>query len=508
MSRTILPAQDGLKFIRVARQFQRMPWDDVIRGSDQHPLYSALIALAAPPVALLWGEGPTTWRIAAQLVSAIAAIATLIPLFGFARALFGERAALLATLVYALLPIPGAIGRDTLSDSLALFFFTISLRLGEVALRTNRRSAWIGTGLVSGFGYLVRPEILVVPTAVAITALLPGLRSCVGSTVPTLRTNKTLGRIGGLGAACLAIVGCYALVKGEVSEKLSIRTGFTLGPSARPNKVVRPLMPAGLDNPQWNFAPKEEASEIHIQGSITKTTLRLAQQCAEGLGWVMLPFLAWGLIRARTLEGSNVGRRLVAVYLIVFAAIVIRHAAALGYLSGRHALTMVVATVPWVGAGIWAWVKRLPERRGLSPALSRRLAMVGLAAMIGLGVTVQVKAMHPSRWGHHAAGQWLRANAKPSESVLDTRGWAMFVREGPGYDYWHVRQALTDSSLRYVVVGTDELKANSRRAATLRALLAYAARPVAGFPDREGSTGVGVQIYRFLRPESWGGMRP
>ena len=45
IARTVLPAQDGLKFIRVARQFQERPAIDVIRGSDRHPLYPALIAL-------------------------------------------------------------------------------------------------------------------------------------------------------------------------------------------------------------------------------------------------------------------------------------------------------------------------------------------------------------------------------------------------------------------------------------------------------------------------------
>ena len=33
-----------------------------------------------------------------------------------------------------------------------------------------------------------------------------------------------------------------------------------------------------------------------------------------------------------------------------------------------------------------------------------------------------------------------------------------------GYDYWHVRQALTDSHLSYIIVGLDELEARSARA--------------------------------------------
>ena len=39
IGQTILPAQDGLKFIRIARQFHTQPWTDVVRASDAHPLY-------------------------------------------------------------------------------------------------------------------------------------------------------------------------------------------------------------------------------------------------------------------------------------------------------------------------------------------------------------------------------------------------------------------------------------------------------------------------------------
>ena len=67
---------------------------------------------------------------------------------------------------------------------------------------------------------------------------------------------------------------------------------------------------------------------------------------------------------------------------------------------------------------------------------------------------------------------------------------------------------MSDASLAYVVVGEDELRAKSRRAETLRALLAYAGEPAAEFPDREGGTGVAVRVYRFRRPDSWEGMRP
>src|SRR3954452_8809350 len=136
IARTILPAQDGLKFIRVARQFQELPATEVIRRSDQHPLYPALIALAEPLCALFAGRGPDTWRISAQVVSALAAIAAIIPLYSLTRALFNESIAALSVLLFILLPLPSEVGRDTLSDSLALLATLSALRLGADAIRT------------------------------------------------------------------------------------------------------------------------------------------------------------------------------------------------------------------------------------------------------------------------------------------------------------------------------------------------------------------------------------
>ena len=132
-----------------------------------------------------------------------------------------------------------------------------------------------------------------------------------------------------------------------------------------------------------------------------------------------------------------------------------------------------------------------------------------MALLAAAAVAVQArKPPHPTRWGHLAAGRWLKAHVGAGEATLDTRGWAAFVAGGPCYDYWHVRQALSDRQLRYVVVGSDELAAPSRRAATLRAMLAHAGRPVASFSGRRDGRGSGVEVYRFEAPESWEGITP
>jgi hypothetical protein len=135
-----------------------------------------------------------------------------------------------------------------------------------------------------------------------------------------------------------------------------------------------------------------------------------------------------------------------------------------------------------------------------------RLGALAFAVILSLGTQLNPHHLnHLSRWGHWAAGRWLSAHAAPGEEVLDTRGWARFVSGLPGYDYWHVRQALTDSHLSYILVGLDELQAKSPRSETLRNLLAYAATPLAEFPAAPGDSTPAVAIYRFHRPASWEG---
>ena len=88
ITQTLLPAQDGLKFIRIARRFQVDPWADVIRESDAHPLYPALIAVTEPIVGWFAGHGVDSWRIAAQTVAVLASVGLILPIYGLTQDAF------------------------------------------------------------------------------------------------------------------------------------------------------------------------------------------------------------------------------------------------------------------------------------------------------------------------------------------------------------------------------------------------------------------------------------
>ena len=328
VSRSILPAQDGLKFIRVARGFHSRPWVEVVRGSDQHPLYPALIALAQPPVALVLGDSPTSWRIAAQLVSILAYLAILPILHRLTLRLFDSSAvADLCVWIFVLLPVPAELGRDTLGDALGLLALTAAITLAEAALRTGAWRSWVGAGLAAGLGYLARPELMLVPVSVALTTL--GLARKSAGRVANVETLAgptrfpTLVKLGTLGVASLVIVGSYALVKGEISEKLSLRLGVSLGPSARARPVTT-VASGKIESPRWDFSPKEEFERSPLRGKPLRVVRRMTQEWAEGLGWIFAPFAVWGLVKSRSADGSWVGRRLLLIHMILFSLVAIR----------------------------------------------------------------------------------------------------------------------------------------------------------------------------------------
>jgi 4-amino-4-deoxy-L-arabinose transferase-like glycosyltransferase len=512
ISQTLLPAQDGLKFIRIARQFQQEPWADVVRNSDAHPLYPALIAVTEPLFAWFIGHGPDTWRIAGQAVAVAASVCLIFPIYGLSRMLFDPRIARIAAALAVLFPRAAELGHDTLSDSLGLLGIFLALWLAALALRTCGWRIGFCSGLAAGLGYLARPEVILVPLVLGLT-WITGLRG-QGRDVFLRR----LYVMAALGASSLAVIGSYAVVKGEFSEKLALRLGASLGPNRLLIRPVPQRAPHGLDDPRWDFSPKEETDRIPIK-SWREATLRIGGEWWEELCWFFAVMTVWGFVRRRFIRSLcplredesvyKVARRLLLIFAAVYSAALLRHSVTLGYLSGRHIIALLYASVPWAAAGCFVCARGLVVKLRLGSRGCKLAAAAAWALIVSASIITQMQPTHLnhlSRWGHWAAGRWLAAHARPSELVLDTRGWARFVSGHPGYDYWHVRQALTDSHLSYIVVGRDELEAVSPRASTLRALLSYAATPLLEFPAFPGGRSPGVFLYRFHRPANWEGL--
>ena len=77
----------------------------------------------------------------------------------------------------------------------------------------------------------------------------------------------------------------HVLVKGEVSEKLALRQAAAIGPSATKVRSARQWLPPGLDDPRWDFSPKEEPASDPRRG-LGAVAQDLALQWSLGLGGV------------------------------------------------------------------------------------------------------------------------------------------------------------------------------------------------------------------------------
>jgi dolichyl-phosphate-mannose-protein mannosyltransferase len=514
ISQSLLPAQDGLKFIRIAREFQAHPWADVVRSSDSHPLYPALIAVVEPLVARFTGPGPAAWRTAAQIVAVIASIGLILPIYGLTCLLFDRRIASMAAALAVLLPRAAELGHDTLSDSLGLMCAFLALWLGASAMRRGDWQSAVVSGLVAGAGYLARPEVALVPCAIALAWLAGMVRK---------RSPGSVARRPALLIllfCALAVGGSYTYVKGEISEKLAVRIMAKLGQKRELARKVPQQLPHGLDDPRWDFSPKEEGERIPIHG-VGNAVGRILGKWWEELCWLFAVMTVWGLARHRFIRGlcldrdpndsSSGERRLLLIYALVYVLALVRHSVLLGYLSGRHIMPIVYVSLPWAAAGSFVCARGIAVKLRWTERASRRASILAGCVIVTASIVVQMQPSHLnhlSRSGHWAAGRWLADHAGPGELVLDTRGWAKFVSGHPGYDYWHVRQALTDSHLAYIVVGVDELHARSTRAKTLKSLLAYSATPLLDFPTFPGDPTPAVRLYRFNRPHDWEGLMP
>ncbi len=511
IARTLVPAQDGLKLIRFARQFQNDPWADVIRGADVHPLYPALIAIAEPVVARTVGEGPDAWRLTAQLIATMASLTLLIPVYFLTEGLFDRRIAFLAAGVLALLPRVAEVGHETLADSMGLCATFTSLWLAAQALNRGDRRIAAGSGFFAAIGYLTRPEVILVPVSIGLTWAIDRLHPA------GKRRPRAIGAVAVMIVLPAIAVAGYAGIKGQVSEKLSIRAAAGLGPPFLLKRSVPQPLPPGLDDPTLDFSAKEESDRVAIRGT-GQAARRIFGRWWEGLVWYFAVMTVWGLARRRETRAMlsedakapapGIEGLLLGTFALIDAAALLRHSASLGYLSGRHVLPLVVASIPWAAGGAYICWRRIGEWMHLSPRAMKlgRAVPIAMALVLCIGAQLNpTHSRHLSRWGHWSAGRWLSSHAAPGEEVLDTRGWARFISGLPGYDYWHIRQALTDAHLSYILVELDELEAKSARARTLRSLLAFAATPIEDFPAGPADPRPAVRIYRYRRPASWEG---
>ena len=171
-SHTEVTSRDSIAYIRYAGRLEKEPWLRVMADSEHHPGYPFAIYLLAKPVRnLLPDDLPRAMQRSAQLVSCIASLLLIVPMFYIGRELFDGRVGFWGALLFQCLPAPGRVLADGLSDPLFLLFGTISLWMAMIALRKGRPGWFILSGLTSALAYLTRTEGALVPPVTCMVLL-------------------------------------------------------------------------------------------------------------------------------------------------------------------------------------------------------------------------------------------------------------------------------------------------------------------------------------------------
>lgn len=403
VSNTVLTARDSIGFARYALALDVRDWKDVLKEEAHPPGYPLLVLGAYKAM----GSGePVTDRVllAAQVASSVTGVLIVLPTFWLGRRLFGPGVGFWSALLLQLLPVFASDTADGLSDGPFLLCTLTAIAVGTWAL--DRRRRWPGLllcGLLSGLAYLIRPEGVLVPAALAVTLLLRAVDTGF---------VRAIG--GGLAVAVgfVAMGGPYMATIGGFTNKPAFRAEFTAvaGPpfaEALPPDLTggrRLLTAVGMTGKEWMKAGHYGIAVFTVIG-LTMTARRVWK---EPKFWLPALFALGQLIAVVALGYRK------------------------GYISERHLLPVVAVGVLFAVGGLPAWFRLWAK---LGPLFAWRWwpAVTCAALAVAGAVPVLNTRLHDDRLGHKLAGAKLKdaIDALPPEQkdgvvVLDHYQWCQF----------------------------------------------------------------------------------
>jgi hypothetical protein len=135
--------------------------------------------------------------------------------------------------------------------------------------------------------------------------------------------------------------------------------------------------------------------------------------------------------------------------------------------------------------------------------------------VIALVVIVQnIRSLGPAHPGpfsvYYTTGDWLAANTRPDEKVLDLTDWSLFFSRREGYQFADVYQAPADPILRWIVVREPEARGDWHYSKIVRELV-RGRDAVARVPDAAAPGETQISIYDRQSPvplAASGGIHP
>jgi len=321
-----------------------------------HPAYPFLIA------GLGGGE------FAGFLVAVVLGAAATLPLYLLVRDAVGEREAVVAAVMYSVMPGLVEISSDIMTEGPFFCFFLFALWTGWRAL--DGHAGWaLASGAFSGFAYLTRNEGLLAPAAVGSWLVVEAIRR---------KTWKPLLNVAALSLAWFVVALPYLL---WIHRELG-RWALSLKGSGR----VATAMASG--------EARVAAGALYV---------RFLECIWRGTAGVVLPFVVWGLCRSF----KSRGRIYLATIGLAYLGAILYALPYVGYVGYRYVLGAICVLL---GAASIAWVE----------LADRFKEPVGRWALVAFAVVMGCWGAMPHRWSEQSfieAGRWIAAQ-KPKASII------------------------------------------------------------------------------------------
>jgi hypothetical protein len=426
----------GLRYIQQAQHVEEGGWRKVFYSGVEHPLHPVLIAAAHR---LFDGDSPASWQRAALLVSFTSAILLVIPIYLVALQLFGEAGSFLGVALFMTNAVIGSIVVNVLSETSFLLWWSFGL---WAAVRFLKDGRFVWLTLTVGFGalaYLTRPEGILLPLALAFVMVIVPFQRATRINWP-----RWWGAIMLVIAGALLLSGPYVAIKGGLGTKPGVARVLGLAPPSAPLALERdaPLRPG--------------------QTAIETYAVACARTVESAMGSVTLPLLPFSLIGlavAARRDGGSRGVLLIGIVFCATAVALVRLHATGGYVMPRHALVLGLVLTLAAGTGLqWLtnrvsipgqWLGLAHDRFKPGPAVTGALISI-------LAIVPNIRSLGPAHPGpfsvYYTAGDWLAANARSEEKILDLTDWSLFFSHRVGYGFADVHTAPADPEMRWVVV--------------------------------------------------------
>jgi hypothetical protein len=420
-------ARDGIVYILIANRYEQGPFLDVLRQTQQHPLFPlSVLGLSHVVHPLYGGESAVSWQRSAQLANILSSLLLVFPVYFLGKELGGRGLAFWATLLFQCLPVFARLSADGVSEGTYLLWTALTLYGVVRGFRTGSIATFFLGGVSAGLAYLTRPEAALVILAALGILLFARFRG-------TLTWNWR--RVGACSAsfvmAAALVASPYWLAIGRLSNKPSV--GEVIEGSAclecppAPQRGVGLLLAArfmeGVDGEDWSgMGPLQALWEV-------------LDEVGKALLYVLwLPALV-GLVWFRREFLTRPALALIAAVLVLNLLLLWRLAIASRYVSERHTLLIVLCASYLALLTLFRltdWLAATWDGEALKDFIGRyshRLLIGGLGALMLWGTIRTLRPLHAGRKVHRQAAEWFVQNRQPGDVLVDPYGFARFYAE-------------------------------------------------------------------------------